>query len=297
MGDAQEPIQPSRRRGGRRGRRALSPTDAGTGGPSRVRPKQPPPKPTGQLCAYGICCHFGTCCVNAHTAEELQFFKERENLRLQLRQMSLQVEAKKIEYKKQKLEARQPLQPLNSLPQVQEKVKKVRSSSAAASSTSTASVSTKVAPIVSKSADVAPAPALVVASPATSHVSASTSFESTVSWPAISDMHRRCLESLKPCDNKCILKNGYENARFVGKFFVTEGHRLWGRVLPPSFFQAAPPTLDPATTLEPCQVFRADFAISYPGKHNLWLRHADTHFWYPVWKQDGTVLVARPPDQ
>jgi hypothetical protein len=42
----------------------------------------------------------------------MQFFKKREELKLQLREMALQVESKKVDFKRRKMVARQPLQPL-----------------------------------------------------------------------------------------------------------------------------------------------------------------------------------------
>lgn len=74
---------------GRRGRRPAA-TDDGTGGPIRPRKKKPPPTPSGELCGYGLCCHFGTDCVNLHTVEDTEFFKEQANLKLRLREMALQ---------------------------------------------------------------------------------------------------------------------------------------------------------------------------------------------------------------
>ena len=96
---------------GRRGRRPAS-ADLGIGGPIRPKTKKPPPQPSGEFCGFGICCHFGIDCVNSHTAGEIEFFKKRAELRLQLREMALQVEGKKVEYERQKVVARQPLQPV-----------------------------------------------------------------------------------------------------------------------------------------------------------------------------------------
>ena len=39
----------------------------------------------------------------------MEFFKKRAELKLQLREMALQVEAKKVAYKRKKVAARQPL--------------------------------------------------------------------------------------------------------------------------------------------------------------------------------------------
>ena len=44
----------------------------------------------------------------------MEFFKKRAELRLQLREMALQVEGKKVEYKRPKVAARQPLQPVTN---------------------------------------------------------------------------------------------------------------------------------------------------------------------------------------
>ena len=65
-------------------RRPAAPaTGTGTG---PIRPlKKPPPAPTGVTCGYGICCHFGLTCVNPHSPEEVWFFVQRRDLRLQLR--------------------------------------------------------------------------------------------------------------------------------------------------------------------------------------------------------------------
>lgn len=147
--------QSRRQRGGRRGRRAPT-TDTGTGGPIRPRQKKPP-QPTGKLCCFGICCHFGTACVNEHTAQELQFFKQREQLRLQLRELALQVEAKKVEYKRQKLEARKPLQPLNSLLQAAPQVTDDASKSKFASTPTSANRPTlSASPIASTAVEAPP---------------------------------------------------------------------------------------------------------------------------------------------
>merc|ERR1711907_59679 len=110
MSEAQGEVRHHRRgrRGGSRGARPTAP-DSVAGGPIRPRTKKPPPAPTGELCGFGLCCHFGTNCVNAHTVPEADFFRRREALKLQLREMALEVEAKKVAYKKAKLE-RKPLQ-------------------------------------------------------------------------------------------------------------------------------------------------------------------------------------------
>lgn len=54
--------------------------------------------------------------MNLHTVEDTEFFKEQANLKLRLREMALQVETKRVEHKRQKVAARQPLQPLNGAP-------------------------------------------------------------------------------------------------------------------------------------------------------------------------------------
>lgn len=100
-----------RRRGSRRRPAAA---DSTTTGPVRPTAKKPLPQPSGKLCDYGICCHFGTACINQHTAADIDFFKSREELRLQLREMALQVEQKKVAFKRQRMAARQPLQAITN---------------------------------------------------------------------------------------------------------------------------------------------------------------------------------------
>ena len=89
-------------------RRPAAPaTGAGTG---PIRPlKKPPPAPTGVTCGYGICCHFGLTCVNLHSPGEVEFFTKRQDLRLQLREMALEIEGKKISHSRAKLASRKPL--------------------------------------------------------------------------------------------------------------------------------------------------------------------------------------------
>ena len=89
-------------------RRPAAPaTGTGTG---PIRPlKKPPPAPTGVTCGYGICCHFGLTCVNLHSPGEVEFFTKRQDLRLQLREMALEIEGKKISHSRAKLASRKPL--------------------------------------------------------------------------------------------------------------------------------------------------------------------------------------------
>lgn len=285
---------------------------SGTGGPIRPIQKKPP-EPTGRLCCYGICCHFGTACVNSHTAEELQFFQTREGLRLQLREMQLQVEAKKVEFKKQRLSSREPLKPLNSLLQASKEVPNSTSCTSAPTSTEAPVPSTKRAPKSSRSSQrkstSKPVDGVSAASPdtmVTSRVTTSSvskpqkpvvqaPITAAVKWPAIAETHRKCLHTLTRCESKCILKTAAHSPNFVGNFRVRLP--VWGRSLPPSWFQEQPSSYDPAFVLQSDHIFHADFAMSYPGDYNLWVRHSTSHLWYPIWKQDGTVLVNRLPDQ
>ena len=103
-------------------RRPAAPaTGTGTG---PIRPfKKPPPSPSGDKCGYGICCHFGLTCVDPHSPEEVRFFVQRHDLRLQLREMALQVEGQKILHSKAKLASRNPLLgPQNSIGQESHRV-------------------------------------------------------------------------------------------------------------------------------------------------------------------------------
>merc|ERR1712216_197775 len=92
-----------------RGRRPTSIDDPEAGGPIRPRPRKPPPPPSGDLCDYDICCHFGLRCVNEHTPAAIEFFKRREFLKLELRELQMKAEQKKIELQRQRVVDRKPL--------------------------------------------------------------------------------------------------------------------------------------------------------------------------------------------
>jgi len=275
-------------------------------GPIRPTSKKPPPQPSGHGCSFGLCCHFGLTCVNPHTDAEVEFFTRRDTLKLQLREMSLEVEKQKVEYKKKKVAAsRKPLESLTnskpskpthtSQPTQVDSPQPSKKKGATAAKTATAAAGASTA---SKSA--AKPVAAPASSPAPNVTSQVTVIQTplvlpVVQWQSIAISHEKCLRSMQQCDNKCILRTAAKNFEFVGNFRVQLA--VWGRSLPPSWFQKQPSSYDPAFVLQSGHDFHADFAISYPGKHNLWVRHSASLLWYPIWKQDGTVLVSRLQDQ
>lgn len=163
-------------------------SDSGTRGPIRPTQKKPP-TPTGHLCCYGICCHFGTACVNSHTSEELEFFTQRESLRLQLRELQMQVEAKKIEFKRKQMSSREPLKPLNSLPQVPQVVSKDATSTSQAKAPSDTSKNNAPKSVDSKAASKSAVPK----SSARKSASKSVSFTSNTA-----DSSSRVKSAVKP---------------------------------------------------------------------------------------------------
>ena len=67
-----------------------------------------------------------------------------------------------------------------------------------------------------------------------------------------------------------------------------------GRTEPPSWHQAPDPNPDYRYVLEPGKghTIHVDYGVHWGNeKHNQWVRDSDTDLWFPVWGQDGVVLM------
>ena len=262
-----------------------------------IRPlKKPPPAPTGVTCGYGICCHFGLTCVNPHSPEEVRFFVQRHDLRLQLREMALQVEGQKILHSKAKLASRNPLQDCTN------KTKQPSSKGAApappkqptAKRASPVKSPLKPQPTRAAAATASPVPARPRSPtrppPPTPHATAMATVVDVNAHP-----HYRCMSMGNKCSPECSVRTRADKAVWQGKWQPAHpSYSVWGRTEPPSWHQAPDPNPDYRYVLEPGKghTIHVDYGVHWGNeKHNQWVRDSDTDLWFPVWGQDGVVLM------
>jgi len=316
--------QPRRRRGQRR--RPAAP-DPATGGPIQpIKQKKPPPQPSGEHCIFGICCHFGLTCVNPHSNVEVEFFKQREELRLLLREMQLQVEQKKVDYKRQR--ARQPLGDLGNRrqaasnrgaatqkpptektdPPTQKKsaTPQGQSSNRGAAVTQQQRTATVGAAQITGHATTAPRalPATPVtprpttpSRPPPSTTATTTTAPATVTTPALdTHPHYMCMLMGEKCSSECAVRTAVDDPRWVGRWKVEKN--VWGRSAPPSWDQQPDPNPEYRYVLDATQqhTVNINYAVQW-GTNDQWVHDIDTDLWFPIRKQDGTILMRPCPVQ
>ena len=292
----QEPTLPSKRRTRRSTARRPVSVDTAATGPLRPK-KKPTPPPSGELCGFGIACHFGTRCVHAHTATDLEFFTKKDDLKLQLRQMNLQVEQEKINFQRQKSTIRQPFTTLDN----KSSVVSNRGAASPASAAKTAATNRGAASTKQPRSQQKPAASPVPQPEPLQHPSAPRSPRSspppsggntTPMRPlhASTDPHMQCAVHRKKCSQACAVRTANDNPRWVGQFQVRLA--VWGRSRPA--WDVQPPPESEQHVLHPGAVFTVDSAAHW-HKHDQWLRDCDSGLWFPTWKEDN-MLIGRLPN-
>jgi len=281
MSSAQGGLQQRRRRGQRRRPTAVESTETGPVRP--VKTKKPPPQPSGQLCVYGLCCHFGTACVNQHTVDDISFFKKREELRLQLREMALQVEQKKVEYKREKMATRQPLHTVTN-------TRQVPSNRGAAQASSSSNKSAAKPPTKEQSSTEKPAQAPATIAPAQPPHAPIAMVTVTPVSVTPQHPHYQCMSHGTKCSAQCAVKTAVDDDRWEGTWLATQS--VWGRSEPPSWDQQPDPNPEHRYILDANKqhTVNINYGVSW-GKNNQWVHDTDTDLWFPIRKQNGEILM------
>ena len=267
-----------------------------TGGPIRpTQQKKSPPKPTGKECAFGIACRFGVSCVNAHAAHEAEFFKKRELLKLQLKEMNLQVEQIKVEKKKALVQKRQPLGDMSNSRQVSSnrgastpktRAKKAHTTLPTHPSTKQQSVSVlaaaqvRQAPARPQTPDMPP--------PASNGCVFVSNLPSKVydGMPQGSRPHETCVADYpKTCGQGCVLDAGHQWCGVwrvqVDNDMQVPGYGLpyWGEPADVSVAKINGQTFD---------VYHA----AYHSPTDVWVFSDEDWKWYPVFNAAGRQLLS-----
>ena len=97
------------------------------------------------------------------------------------------------------------------------------------------------------------------------------------------------------CSPECSVRTRADKAVWQGKWQPAHpSYSVWGRTEPPSWHQAPDPNPDYRYVLEPGKghTIHVDYGVHWGNeKHNQWVRDSDTDLWFPVWGQDGVVLM------
>lgn len=288
----------------RRGKPRRPPADPGpgTGGPIRPRARKPPPSPSGDFCIHKLCCHFGLKCVNAHTQPEIAFFRRRAELRLELREMQLEVEKEKIEFQRTQVTARKPLQNTTN----------VQQPSADKGAAASKPGRSQLALAKTKSASEKPATSTTKVSQhgQVQHTSRprtpprpppSTPQPKVVANATVAgsisplDAHARCIEKETKCTDSCVLRDATDHERWSGKFIAQLP--VWGRPMDP--WGSMEPKPEHRYVLEPGGRINVDFAaacgsvgtqVGETWTNTSWLHDASTFLWFPLTTPTGEPI-------
>jgi hypothetical protein len=230
-------------------------------------------------------------CVNLHSPGEVEFFTKRQDLRLQLREMALEIEGKNISHSRAKLASRKPLldctnqtaQPSSrGAAPAQAKQPKKRASPPKRTPQPTAAATPPKVPArpVSPTRPPPPMP----------HATAMLTRQDI-------DVHphklKRCASMGFKCSKECSVRTTQDNPRWAGKWKPGSTYAVWARTDPPSWDQTPPPLLE-RFVVDPAKgnTITADYGVRWgPAKHDLWVHDYHTDHWFPVWGQDGIVLM------
>ena len=188
---------------------------------------------SGDKCGYGICCHFGLTCVNLHSPGEVEFFTKRQDLRLQLREMALEIEGKKISHSRAKLASRKPLldctnqtaQPSSrgaAPAQAKQPKKRASPPKRTPQPTAAATLPTVSARPVSPTRPPPPTP----------HATAMLIRQDIGVHP-----HKRCASMGFKCSKECSVCTTQDNPRWAGKWKPGSTYAVWARTDPPSWIR------------------------------------------------------------
>jgi len=266
-----------------------SPSADETGGLIKPTTRKPPPQPSGDSCSHGITCHFGLRCVYQHKTSEIELFKKREEAKLVLQEIALQVKQAKLEYKKQKI--RQPLQQISNRgagrPRNEAKETPPSLPAAQPKRTNPPAQPNNTQQPANRGAGAAPKAPTRPPSPSRPPPQSATTSATRVLRP-----HENCVMKTGSCGSQCILDAG-ELWTGIWAIDIKPDQVLQGREAP---YPEEPPS--PNVKLRRDDKVEAYEAISRSA-NDVWLFDCHTGKWYPMFEGDGSRLMrpinASPP--